>query len=384
MRPSRLHSLEYKLPVFFSGILAVVIFGLALLAMREVRLLAEQRAEARLISVSQQFAQASAEGTLRRTAALAVAANRAELIQALRDPSPAAMVRARAALALLPSDSTVLGLRLRDANDRSVLMTGDTAALMRLSPPPLLRDSVSGVSQFMRIGDTIAFATSTRISSAGRMLGRLVQWRRVVLTPQIRESFRAFIGSEAELYFGNQAGDLWYGLAGTVVDGPPDSVTPGVVTRWHRPGQGEQLLIVRPLSNTPWTMAAEIPISFVMSQPRAFLRRFAVISALLLILGALVSLMMSRRLTTPLRRLTEATEAIAAGDYSRAIGDDGDDEIGRLARAFRVMSLRVQDTQRQLEADIADRRQEMRDTQEKLQAAVGAIPKDRRLPGDRD
>lgn len=384
MRPSRLHSLEYKLPVFFSGILAVVIFGLALLAMREVRRLAEQRAEARLLSVSQQFANASAEGTLRRVSALALAANRPELIQALRDPSPAALARARAALALLPPDSTVLGLRLRDANDRSVLMIGDTAALARLTPPPLPRDSMSGVSRFMRIGDTIAFATSTRISSEGRTLGRLVQWRRVVLTPQIRESFRSFIGSEAELYFGNQAGDLWYGLAGTVVDGPPDSVTPGEVTRWHRPGRGEQLLVVRPMISTPWTMAAEIPVSFVMSQPRAFLRRFAVIALLLLVLGALVSLMMSRRLTAPLRRLTEATEAIAAGDYSRPISDGGDDEIGRLARAFRVMSLRVQDTQRQLEADIADRRQEMRDTQEKLQAAVGAIPKDRRLPGDRD
>lgn len=370
--------------MFFSGILALVIFGLALLAMREVRRLAEQRAEARLLTVSQQFASSSAEGTQRRTSALAGAANRSELIQALRDPSPATLARARAALATIPGDSTVLGLTLRDANDRPVLLTGDTAALERLTPPPLLRDSMSGVSRFRRIGDTIAFATSARIGAEGRSLGRLEQWRRVLLTPQVRDAFRSFIGSEAELYFGNQSGDLWYGLAGTVVEGPPDSIAPGEVVRWHRPGHGEQLLIVRPLSTTPWIMAAEIPVSYVMSQPRAFLRRFVVISVLLLVFGALVSFMLSRRLTAPLRRLTEATEAIAAGDYSRAITDGGEDEIGRLARAFRVMSLRVQDTQRQLEADIADRRQEMRDTQEKLQAAVGAIPPDRRLAGDRD
>jgi HAMP domain-containing protein len=384
MRASRRHSLEYKLPVFFTGLLAFVILALALLARREVRLLARERAEARLISVSQQFASSSAEGTLRRIGALSTAANRPDVIAALRQPTPVNIERARLVLSTIaPTDTTIVATGLRDARDRLVAFTGDSALARRSVLPELPGDSLTGVGPFTRFDSLIVYSTSVRVVDEGRALGRVAQWRRIVLTPQVRDAFRSFIGSEAELYFGNRSGDLWFGLGGRITHGPPDSVPPGQVARWTREDGGEQLGITRPLSTTPWAMTAEIPLSFVTSQPRAFMRRFAVIALLLLVLGALLAMALSRRLTAPLVALTEATEAIAAGDYSRQIQETGDDEIGRLARAFRIMSLRVQDTHRLLEADIADRRQEVRETQDKLQAAVGALPPDRRLPGDR-
>jgi HAMP domain-containing protein len=371
MRSPRQLSLEFKLPVFIIGIIALVVLALALLAMREVRLGAEGRAEARLLDLSEQFATASATSTQRRTTVLASAVRGPEVIAALRDPSPRSIEAARAALSRLPADSTVLGLRLRDASDSVLLLVGDSITLGRLEPPARA-DSVVMVGPLVKTGDTVAYATSVTIRDGSRTLGRVVQWRRVALSAQGREAFTRFIGSDAQLYFGNAAGDLWVDMAGRVVQHPVDPA-PGTVMRFEREGT-QQLGVIRALPGTPWLMAIDIPMSYVMAQPRAFLTRFALVSLLLLVLGGLLAIIMSRRITKPLQELTLAAERLAAGDYGQSIDDLGTDEIGRLARAFRIMSLRVQDNHRQLEADVADRQREIRSTYEKLEAALDARP----------
>lgn len=377
MRSTRQLSLEFKLPVFITGIVALVVLALALLAMREVRLGAEGRAEARLLDLSEQFATASATNTQRRLTALAAAARSPAVAAALRNPSPAALAAARTALAALPADSTVLGTRLFNAAGSVLVVVGDSGALERVSPPPP-GDSAVAVGPLVMMGDTVAYATSVTLREGGRVIGRVVQWRRVALTAQGREAFTRFIGSDAQLYFGNASGDLWVDMGGAVARHTAD-FTPGTVMRYERDGV-EQLGIIRPLPGTPWLMAIDIPMSYVQAQPRVFLRRFALVSVLLLVLGGLLAIVMSRRITAPLKELTLAAERLAAGDYQQTIDDLGSDEIGRLARAFRIMSLRVQDTHRQLEADVAERQQEIRSTYEKLEAALDQRA-DRRLDG---
>ncbi|MCQ3979534.1 MAG: two-component sensor histidine kinase [Anaerolineae bacterium] len=62
------------------------------------------------------------------------------------------------------------------------------------------------------------------------------------------------------------------------------------------------------------------------------------------------------QITAPVRRLTQAAEAIAAGDLSRRVSVRSGDEIGRLAQAFNTMtdSLdRAETLRRQMVADIA-------------------------------
>jgi len=50
------------------------------------------------------------------------------------------------------------------------------------------------------------------------------------------------------------------------------------------------------------------------------------------------------RITRPVRKLAEATQRIAAGDFSAAVGVHNNDEIGQLARSFDHMALALQDT----------------------------------------
>lgn len=75
-------------------------------------------------------------------------------------------------------------------------------------------------------------------------------------------------------------------------------------------------------------------------------------SALALLLGGLLTW----RLTRPLHRLTEAAEAIAAGDLNQQVDVRPGDEVGNLAQAFNQMAARLaraEALRRQLTADIA-------------------------------
>ncbi len=70
------------------------------------------------------------------------------------------------------------------------------------------------------------------------------------------------------------------------------------------------------------------------------------------VLGALLT----RRITSPLVRLTEGARGVAAGQWGRQVPVEGDDEVSDLARAFNEMSTRVADAhiaQREFVGDVS-------------------------------
>lgn len=85
------------------------------------------------------------------------------------------------------------------------------------------------------------------------------------------------------------------------------------------------------------------------------------VTGLALMLWAAFHFLVARRT----ERLVRAAERLAAGDLDARSGIGGDDELGRLGRAFDVMASEVGDTQRRLREDIAER---MR-TEDKLRAS---------------
>jgi two-component system sensor histidine kinase CpxA len=59
------------------------------------------------------------------------------------------------------------------------------------------------------------------------------------------------------------------------------------------------------------------------------------------VMTALVLLPVSRRITGPLKKLTESAEAISRGEFNLRVEETSGDEVGELARAFNRMSDRV-------------------------------------------
>ena len=75
-----------------------------------------------------------------------------------------------------------------------------------------------------------------------------------------------------------------------------------------------------------------------------------------ILVSLLLGFLLSRTLTSPMRAMTEATRAIAAGDYSVRVPVRRRDELGELAGSFNQMSselARAQSLRQQLTADVA-------------------------------
>jgi signal transduction histidine kinase len=71
-------------------------------------------------------------------------------------------------------------------------------------------------------------------------------------------------------------------------------------------------------------------------------------------LSALVGIALARQVANPVRRLTQASEAMARGDFDQRVEVDRDDEIGRLARSFSAMAQRVGERDSQMRALLAN------------------------------
>ena len=81
----------------------------------------------------------------------------------------------------------------------------------------------------------------------------------------------------------------------------------------------------------------------------------------------------ARGLTTPLREMAEATQAMAKGDYSRRVTDTSRDEIGRLARSFNRMAAELAETDRVRRDLVANVSHELRTPLTALQATLENI-----------
>ncbi len=84
-------------------------------------------------------------------------------------------------------------------------------------------------------------------------------------------------------------------------------------------------------------VVAEVPRAEALRATRTLARRSILFGVGILLLAVLASLYLGRRLTAPLRRLEEATRAMAAGDFGVQIPTGGRNEISRLAAAFNRM-----------------------------------------------
>ena len=81
-----------------------------------------------------------------------------------------------------------------------------------------------------------------------------------------------------------------------------------------------------------------------------------VASAGAILLSLVLSVLLSRSLTRPVRDLTLATEALAKGELGRQVPVRAQDEVGALARSFNAMShalARAESLRKQMTADIA-------------------------------
>jgi signal transduction histidine kinase len=99
---------------------------------------------------------------------------------------------------------------------------------------------------------------------------------------------------------------------------------------------------------------SDLVAAVVLAKPQSSLQSwvplagwFLAAAAISLTISLILAFLLARRLSRPLHQITESASALAAGDFSHELTITGEDEIGRLADAFRHMASEVQKSQEQ-------------------------------------
>ncbi len=94
-----------------------------------------------------------------------------------------------------------------------------------------------------------------------------------------------------------------------------------------------------PLKKTNWSIVVTLPYEEFVSAPRALRNRAILISCFAIVISAFIAFVLSRAITTPLKKLETATAKVASGDLVGArVSIDTGDELERLADAFNIMT----------------------------------------------
>jgi PAS domain S-box-containing protein len=210
-------------------------------------------------------------------------------------------------------------------------------------------DSVS-IGAVRLFADTLRFSVIATVADGATVLGYIVQWRRLSGGNQPGTAqLLSLLGAGAKLSLGNTRDGGWTDFSRSM-EPPPVKLPASGLLEYTRNDTDAQLAVARGVRGTPWSLLVEMPRERVFGPVREVVRRLAVTSAVLLVLGGALVWLLGRRLTTPLSDLAAAASGISAGDYSRRVSVGVPDEVGMLAEAFNAMAENVAATQTRLQA----------------------------------
>ena len=350
-------SLRRRLPLVMTALVAAVLMLGLWLSRGELVANAERVAAERMMRASQGIAASAEQAVRQRSREINGVMSSPSFVRALRSRDSAAL---RRALESLRHGDSVLVYEVWDAEGRTLARAGlpldpreRTAAFgTRLARFPLTWTKRGDVIVTPLYGwdDRVHFWRIGAVADRDSVIGYVVTQARAVSPASALVSLRTLVGEQVVLYLRNYDDSFW-------------SVSPG---RPHRPpiardssahatyirfdGTERAFATEAEVRGTPWFVSLQVPASVVLGPTRPALWRFAFGGALLILAAAVIAWLLGRRIARPLMSLTEASEAVARGEYDRRVMVDSDDEeIGRLAAAFNQMAREVGSTRESLE-----------------------------------
>jgi len=159
---------------------------------------------------------------------------------------------------------------------------------------------------------------------------------------------------------------------------------------WHRNIPSPSLEIRLPLitdRGTEGSISIFYPSQEMTATINTLQRTLAVVALVGIALALAASWFMSRRLTRPLKELVSRTQQVSAGNYEGAVSTQSGDEIGALAASFNCMleelrrsKAEVEGYRGELERKVAERSEQLNETEKKRAAMAHMIAHDLKNP----
>jgi signal transduction histidine kinase len=243
------------------------------------------------------------------------------------------------------------------------LVLGITAAYLRR------QEVVTAKRELEQVARTVA--VSTLFNFLSRSVGGTVALRQIesidaqadeldVRILVINRSGKVLYDTDTESSLNDQTLDGFATPVQTLLDRA--AATDDVVQRWLQPEgagnplDGQNVLLTANGRYRPNTIVAMVAPPRRAPLVRMYLPRLLTFTAISLAVASIAGLVIARRISEPVHRLTDAADKMSRGDLDQQVPGEGEDELGRLVGSFNTMSGRVAAmyrSQRDLLANVA-------------------------------
>jgi PAS domain S-box-containing protein len=205
------------------------------------------------------------------------------------------------------------------------------------------------VEKLFTSGNSIYYPIIANIIENKQLIGYMVRWRRVGLTPGALEQLSKLMGTDAGIFLGNVDGSLWTDLLRPVSSPPVNGLDENKIIECTSTKKNSVIASVCPVKNSKWLIAVQLSKKKIFEMVNRFLYWLIIAGCLLLIVGFFIAWITSQNISKPIKNLTMANSLLAAGNYSSILDLNRRDELGRLAREFHAMAIQVQHSREELE-----------------------------------
>ncbi len=332
-------SLGRRITVMVSVLLLLVGAAISTVSYYQVLQLARKGAEARLQLVGRQLADLLSRGPTGTAVTLAKLAADSGFAAAVADSRRPDTARVSRVLRRSLASNNRSAYRVLDSSGATLLDVAPSGQAAWLGPPPGGGLDRPPIGPFLRLSDSVIYF-DVRVPLSGPRSGlSLLQRTRLAISVDGAAALNALVGS-GTILVGSLSTGVWTDFARAVPGPPPEAIRFDTVTSFRWAGE-DRLGIAQGMSGVPWVVFASTPQAVIDAPAHAYLRRAIFVAVLAMALGTLGAAALGHRLSRPIREITEVTEKLASGDVGLRANEHSPGEIGRLARSFNAMLVRV-------------------------------------------
>ena len=148
------------------------------------------------------------------------------------------------------------------------------------------------------------------------------------------------------------------------------------VVRYRLEDGAERVVGIAPIASTGWTIAVGALEQAVLKNVYTLRNRQIAVSLLLMAIGLGLSIIVARRIATPLKRIQTLVGAVASGDLTTTLEIASADEVGQVSRALNTTIASIRDAialVAQTTTELAATSETLAATTEEVSASVDAV-----------